>query len=75
MDRRQFLLSGLALLAPRTSVAASATIDILPDEPIGTISPISTATSPSISEVASTTGFGSEKTRKFQTLAAFEEPS
>jgi alpha-N-arabinofuranosidase len=39
MDRRQFLLSGLALLAPRTSLAASATIDILPDEPIGTISP------------------------------------
>ena len=39
MDRRHFLLSGLALLARRTSFAASATIDILPDEPIGTISP------------------------------------
>ena len=39
MDRRQFVLSGLALLAPRTSFAASATIEIFPDEPIGTISP------------------------------------
>ncbi len=39
MDRRQFLLSGLALLAPRTSFAASARIEILPDEKIGTISP------------------------------------
>ncbi len=37
--RRNFLLSGLALLAPRTSSAATARIDILPDEPIGTISP------------------------------------
>ena len=37
--RRNFLLSSLALLAPRTSSAASARIDILPDEPIGTISP------------------------------------
>lgn len=37
--RRNFLLSGLALLAPRTSLAATARIDILPDEPIGTISP------------------------------------
>jgi alpha-L-arabinofuranosidase len=39
MDRREFLLSGLALLAPRSSLAASARIEILPDEPIGTISP------------------------------------
>jgi alpha-L-arabinofuranosidase len=39
MDRRHFLLSGVALLAPRTSFAASARIDILPDELIGTISP------------------------------------
>ncbi len=38
--RRNFLLSGAALLAaPRTSRAASARIDIFPDEPIGTISP------------------------------------
>ncbi len=37
--RRNFLLSGLALLAPRVSTAAAARIDILPDEPIGTISP------------------------------------
>jgi alpha-N-arabinofuranosidase len=37
--RRNFLLSSLALLAPRTSSAASARIDILPDEPIATISP------------------------------------
>ncbi len=39
MYRRDFVLSGLALLAPRTSFAASARIDILPEEPIGTISP------------------------------------
>src|ERR1700719_2374784 len=39
MDRRRFLLSGLALLAPRTSFAATARIEILPDEPIGPISP------------------------------------
>ncbi len=39
MDRRHFLLSGLALLAPRTSFAATARIEILPDEKIGTISP------------------------------------
>lgn len=39
MDRRQFLLSSVALLAPRTSFAASATIEIFPNEPIGTISP------------------------------------
>ncbi|MBV9500224.1 MAG: alpha-L-arabinofuranosidase [Acidobacteriaceae bacterium] len=38
VDRRQFLLSGLALAAaPRLSFSASARIDILPDEPIGTI--------------------------------------
>ena len=37
--RRNFLLSGLALLAPRSSQAAAARIDILPDEPIGAISP------------------------------------
>ena len=39
MDRRQFLLSGLALLAPRTSFAAQAQIEILPEETIGTIAP------------------------------------
>ena len=40
LDRRQFLFSsGLALLAPRLSSAASARIEILPDETIGTISP------------------------------------
>ena len=39
MDRRHFLLSSLALLAPRTTFAAQAHIDIFPDEPIGTISP------------------------------------
>lgn len=39
LNRRQFLLSGAALLAPRTSLAASARIEILPGEPIGTISP------------------------------------
>jgi len=37
--RRNFLLSGLALLAPRSSSATTARIEILPDEPIGTISP------------------------------------
>jgi alpha-N-arabinofuranosidase len=39
MDRRQFVIAGLGLLAPRTSRAASARIEILPDEPIGVISP------------------------------------
>lgn len=40
MNRREFLLSSVALaLAPRTSAATSARIEILPDEPIGTISP------------------------------------
>ena len=39
MNRRDFVLSGLALLAPRVSIAATARIDILPDEVIGTISP------------------------------------
>ena len=40
MQRREFLLSGLALLAaPRSSLAASARIEILPEETIGTISP------------------------------------
>ncbi len=39
MLRRNFLLSGLALLAPRTSFSSNARIDILPDEPIGVISP------------------------------------
>ncbi len=37
--RRHFLLSGLALVAPRASSAASSRIEILPDEPLGTISP------------------------------------
>lgn len=41
MDRRQFLFSSaLAALAPRTSIAASASIDILPDEAIAKISPL-----------------------------------
>jgi alpha-N-arabinofuranosidase len=40
MQRRTFLLSGLALAAaPRSSMAATARIDVLPGEPIGTISP------------------------------------
>jgi alpha-L-arabinofuranosidase len=40
MKRRDFLLSGIALGAlPRASRAASATIQILPSEPIATISP------------------------------------
>ncbi len=40
MQRRTFLLSGLALAAaPRTASAATARIDVLPDEPIGIISP------------------------------------
>ncbi len=39
MDRRQFLLSSVAILAPRAALGASARVDILPDEPIGTISP------------------------------------
>src|SRR2546421_6682660 len=39
MDRREFLLSGLALMSVRTSSATSARIDILPDEVIGTITP------------------------------------
>jgi alpha-N-arabinofuranosidase len=41
VNRRQFLLSGLALplLAPRSAFCASGRIDILPDEPIGTIAP------------------------------------
>lgn len=39
MLRRNFLLTGLAAFAPRLSRAATAGIEILPDEPIGTISP------------------------------------
>ena len=41
INRRNFLLSSLALplLAPHISSAATASIDILPDEPIGAISP------------------------------------
>jgi alpha-L-arabinofuranosidase len=39
MLRRQFLLSSLALVAPRSSQADTIDIEILPDEPIGTISP------------------------------------
>ena len=40
MNRREFLLSTAALaLAPRSSLAAAARIEILPEEPIGTISP------------------------------------
>ena len=43
MERRDFLSTGLAAtlatLAPRTSIAAEARIEILPNEPIGTIKP------------------------------------
>ena len=39
MQRREFVFSALALLAPRSASAASARVEILPDEPIGTISP------------------------------------
>ena len=40
MNRREFLLASAAVVfAPRTSRAASAHIEILPDEPIGKISP------------------------------------
>jgi alpha-L-arabinofuranosidase len=39
MNRREFVLSGLALMAPRLSLAATASIDILPQEIIGPISP------------------------------------
>ena len=40
MTRREFLLASAAVaLAPRSSLAAAARIEILPDEPIGTISP------------------------------------
>ena len=40
IDRRRFILSsGVALLAPRLASAASARIEILPDETIGTIAP------------------------------------
>ena len=41
MNRREFLLSTAAIaLAPRTSLGATARIEILPEEPIGTISPL-----------------------------------
>lgn len=39
MHRRQFLLSSLALVAARSSRADTIAIEILPNEPIGTISP------------------------------------
>src|SRR3954471_7321716 len=39
MERRTFLFSSLALLAPRASSAATSRIEILPEETIGTISP------------------------------------
>jgi alpha-L-arabinofuranosidase len=39
MNRRHFLLSSAALLVPRTSSAAAARIEIVPDEVIGVISP------------------------------------
>ena len=39
MERREFLAASLALLAPRSSMAAQSRIEILPDEPIGTIQP------------------------------------
>ena len=38
-DRRQFLIASVGLLAPRTSRAAAARIEIMPGEPIGVISP------------------------------------
>jgi alpha-N-arabinofuranosidase len=39
IDRRTFMMAGLGLLAPRTSRAATARIEINPDEQIGVISP------------------------------------
>ena len=43
MKRRDFLSTGLAAslatLAPRTSLAAEARIEILPNEPIATVNP------------------------------------
>ena len=39
MNRRDFILSGLALTAARTSLAASARVEIIPDDTIGVISP------------------------------------
>src|SRR5579863_8295419 len=39
INRRQFVLAGLGLIAPRTTRAASARIEILPEEKIGMISP------------------------------------
>lgn len=39
MNRREFVLSGVALMAARISSAASPRIEILPKEPIGDISP------------------------------------
>ncbi|MBV8709711.1 MAG: hypothetical protein JO028_21175 [Acidobacteriaceae bacterium] len=39
MNRRQFLLSSATLLAPRSSLAGSERIEIMPDEAVGTISP------------------------------------
>src|SRR5215467_3863153 len=39
IDRRAFLMAGAGLLAPRTSRAATARIEVIPDEQIGVISP------------------------------------
>ncbi len=39
VDRRQFVLAGLSALAPRASQAASARIELLPEELVGVISP------------------------------------
>lgn len=39
INRRQFVLSGLAIAAARTSLAATGRVEILPDEKIGVISP------------------------------------
>lgn len=39
MNRRNFIASGLALVAARSSFAASSRIEIVPDDKIGTISP------------------------------------
>ncbi len=39
LTRRQAVLAGLAVLAPRMALAAEARIEILPDEQLGTISP------------------------------------
>ena len=39
MNRRQFILTGLAMAAARPSQAAAGRIEIIPEETIGVISP------------------------------------